>query len=114
MDISYEITQAHINEKRQNIFNIEDTEDLPEHCKKQIYKKKPKKTKTALIFEMFDIKEQLTANEILVAIYRLHKISVTRDRITRSLHYLIKKNLVKKVSGTHIYEKIVNQLEEQK
>jgi hypothetical protein len=95
--------------KEQNVFDIESTEDLPESCRKQIVNLNTVKTRTTLVFEMFDIKEQLTVNEILVAMYRLHKISATRDYIASILCILIKKNLVRKVSGTNIYEKIVNQ-----
>jgi hypothetical protein len=86
-----------------NIFSSDNTDDLPEKCKEQLRKKRDGTT-SQKVLKLFDLKRVLTINEIIIALYRKHKTVKERGPLSNILHYLNKRNAIKKI-GVGTYEK---------
>lgn len=86
------------------IFDIKKTDDLTEKCKKEL-KLLSRKDSTKKLLDLFDKKSRLSIDEIIAALYRLHKIEKTRKWVSYTLYNLKKSNLIRKINkGT--FEKI--------
>lgn len=57
------------------------------------------------VYQLFAIKQKLSVAEILVGLYRIHKINESKKWVFSALNNLKNKNLIRKVE-TGIYEKI--------
>ncbi len=82
-----------------SVFDINKTDDLPESCKKNL-KLLNMRDETKKLLDLFEIKNKLSIDEILVALYRLHKIEKTRSWVSSTLYNLSRKNLIKRIDGT--------------
>jgi len=83
----------------ENIFNLDKTDDLPEAYKKQL-KLLNVRDDTRSLLALFDLKDNLSIDEILVGMYRLHKVEKSRIWVSSTLHNLSKKGLIRKIDGT--------------
>ena len=82
-----------------DIFNLEKTDDIPENFAKEL-RIVSIREEAKLLLGLFDRKNKLTIDEILVGLYRLYKLEKTRVWVSSTLYNLSRKNLVRKVSGT--------------
>lgn len=90
----------------EKIFGLESTEDLPESCKSEL-RIMNVRDETMMLLNLFDLKSPLSFDEIIVGLYRLHKLEKTRVWVSATLYNLNKKGLVRKVEGKKgIYEKV--------
>lgn len=90
----------------ENIFNLDKIDDIPDNCKKQL-KLINIRDDAKKLLDLFDKKQVLTIDEIIVGMYRLYKIEKTRIWVSSTLYNLSRKKLVKKIDGTKgEYEKI--------
>lgn len=81
-----------------DIFNLENTSDLTNDCKKQL-KLLNMRDDAKRLLELFDKKSPLSIDEIIVGLYRLYKLEKTRVWVSSTLYNLSRKNLIKKISG---------------
>lgn len=89
-----------MKEFNEDIFKI--TDELPEHVKNSL---KINNSTTSRILTLFEIKNVLTVDEIIVGIYRRHNILLTRTNISSLLQKLKNTNKIKyKERG--VYEKV--------
>ncbi len=82
-----------------DIFNLDKTDDLPENFKKEL-KLLNIRDDTRHLLDLFERKNKLSIDEILIGLYRLHKIIKTRIWVSSTLYNLSRKNLIRKVAGT--------------
>lgn len=74
---------------KDEIFCMTNTEDLPKEVKKELRAiEGSKKIITKLIIQLFLIKSPLSVDEILIGLYRVHKIVKTRSWLSSSLFHL--------------------------
>ncbi len=93
-------------DKINNIFDLENTDDIPIEIKKIILKNKKKISNiSAAIIEMFQLKNELSITEIAVGIYRLHNIAVPKLKISSFLYVLKKKKIIYKEGNKFIWIK---------
>jgi hypothetical protein len=79
-----------------NIFNLTNTDDLPDGVKANI----PMPTVKDKILELFDIKNDLNSSEIKVGLWRKFKLSLTNGCVSTHLTALKKRgSVVKKGLG---------------
>lgn len=78
-----------------DIFNLNELSDLPLETKKQISLKLYSSNKQKVI-NLFDIKNPLNMDEIIVAFYRKHKVQIKRSWLINILYILRKKLLITK------------------
>ena len=83
----------------ENIFNLDKIDDLPEAYKKQL-KLLNVRDDTRSLLALFDLKDNLSIDEILVGMYRLYKVEKSRVWVSSTLHNLGKKGLIRKIDGT--------------
>lgn len=89
----------------ENIFNLENTEDIPLDVLKNLRIIRCRED-TGLLLSLFDKKKRLTIDEILVGLYRLNKMQKTRVWVSSTLYNLSRKNLIRKVKDSkYEYEK---------
>lgn len=81
------------------IFNLEKIDDLPEKCVKEL-KLLNIRDDTKQLLALFERKKRLSIDEIIVGLYRLHKLEKTRTWVSATLYNLSRKDLVKKITGT--------------
>jgi hypothetical protein len=87
-----------------NIFDLEDVSDLPASIvKRTVNHGVSGRPYTGIIMGLFAIKSTLSINEIIVALYRAHKMDKSRTWVGNILYRMKKKGLVKKV-GYGSYE----------
>jgi hypothetical protein len=87
------------------IFNLDRVDDLPDSCKKEL-KLVNIRDEGMMLLGLFDIKNPLSFDEIIVGLYRLNKLEKTRTWVSATLYNLSKKGLVKKIKGKKgVYEK---------
>ena len=87
-----------------NIFDIEELDDIPDQIKlvlNCIKKKKKKKTMVDKIIELLSFTEQpVSVDQIMVAYYRFFKESPKKGFLYAELSYLLKNDKVSKKSVT--------------
>lgn len=92
--------------KEEDVFNVENIDDIPDSCKKHL-KILNIRDDTRLLLNLFERKSRLSVDQIIIGLFRLHKIEKTRPWVLSTLYNLGKKNLIKKVSGARgEYEKV--------
>lgn len=88
-----------------DIFDLKMLEDIPESFAKELRLINIRK-ETKYLLDLFDIKNKLSIDEILVGLYRSHKIVKERSWISSTLYNLTRAKLIKKVKGKKgIYRK---------
>ena len=91
--------------KTNDVFNLSDISDLSFESKQQIRLRNFQlKAETRLLLNLFNIKSQLTINEIIAGLERLHGIKRGRNWVSKTLNNLKTSNLIKKIIGTDKYE----------
>ncbi len=94
--------------ENENIFDLEDIGDLPESTVKQLRRLGLRKN-TQLLLELFEIKSQLSIDEILVGLRRKYDIKATRGWVSSTIYNLKRRDLLKRVDGEKKrYEKVKN------
>jgi hypothetical protein len=83
----------------EDVFNLFDLSDLPEKIVDRIVQ-----VETRRILSLFEIKKRLSVDEVIVGLYRAHKIEKSRGLVSSHLYALSKRKLIKKV-GKGLYEK---------
>ena len=95
----------------EKIFDLSDIKDLPDHLKKEV-KPSGYKSETLQLLSLFDMKEQLTVDELIVGMYRkIGQFGTIRDRrwIKAALYRLEKRGKVKRVKNNkNVYQKIID------
>ena len=88
-----------------NIFDLTNVDDLPEDQKRQL-KLINVRDDAKNLLGLFELKNRLSIDEIIVGLYRLHKMIKSRTWVSSTLYNLSKKSLIKKVDGSQgEYEK---------
>ena len=82
--------------KEIDIFDLDVLEDIPDELRKSI-KLKGVGFSTEPILRLFDIKEVLSIDEIIVGLYRLHKVKKTRQWVSSNLYNLKRSGLIEKI-----------------
>jgi len=81
---------------KNNIFDVSSVDDLPQELKKEL-KKKNLNANDGKILELFFDKNDLTIDEILIGLYRKHKVIQKRSWVSNRLFSLSKAGKIKKV-----------------
>lgn len=88
-----------------SIFDLHDVSDLPEKHRDELKLLSIREDAQKLL-SLFDIKPRLSIDEIIVGLYRAHKMEKAREWVSATLYNLSKKGLIAKVKGTKgVYEK---------
>lgn len=88
-----------------NIFDLKNLDDLAPEIKTQLFKEG--KSHQSIILSLFDIKNELTKDEIIVGLSRMYSVSRSRAQISNSLYMLKKKCLLENYKGSKkFYTKI--------
>ncbi len=82
-----------------DIFDLAKIDDIPKACADELRLINISK-ETKLLLNLFEIKNRLSIDQIIVGMYRLHKLEKTRPWVSSTLYNLSRKGLVKKVEGT--------------
>ena len=80
-----------------NIFDLTNTEGLPRQLVEALSKPRVKK-EIRYLLELFDIKNNLTTNEIMVGLYRKFSLFTTKKWVISTTYNLTKKGFLKKIS----------------
>ena len=88
-----------VNVNENNVFSLDNTDDIPESCVKEL-RGLNIRDDTKSLLSLFDKKNRLSIDEIIVGLYRLYKLEKTRIWVSSTLYNLSRKNLVKKVEGS--------------
>jgi predicted transcriptional regulator len=81
-----------------DIFDLFNTDDLPESILKELRKKK-RVSKLDLIMDVLKkAKQPITIDKVMVGVYRLHQLDLPRKEINSALYTLVKSNKVKIIS----------------
>ena len=83
----------------EDIFNLDKIDDIPDGCQKEL-KLFNIRSDTRQLLGLFERKNRLSIDEIIVGLYRLYKLERTRTWVSATLYNLSKKELVKKIPGT--------------
>lgn len=89
--------------KNENLFDMENTTDLPEELRKSV--KKRLSDGATLIFPFFSMKNPLSVNEARIAMYRKHKRLITYSQAVSALELLTRRGFIEKV-GKSSFQKI--------
>lgn len=87
-----------MNYEEKNIFNLKEINDLPKNVSKEIKINKRHDVARKLL-SLFDIKKELSINEILVGLYRVYKIVKTRIWVSSTLYNLKRSNIIKNITN---------------
>lgn len=79
-----------------DIFN--DITKLPESCKNEL-KNKSLNINYQRILDLFQFKDSISIDEIIIAIYNLHKLQLNRALVCSRLNLLNKKGYIQKIPG---------------
>lgn len=95
---------------KENIFDIKNTEDLPEDIKKNIRKigdGREINEDTKRLMKLFDLKNPLSIDEIIVSLYRLHGIQKDRRWICYTINNWVTRGVFRPEKGKKgVYKKI--------
>jgi hypothetical protein len=92
--------------KHEDIFQLENLEDLPQDIKKIVINgKRGLQAETQNILALFDIKPILNVNEIIVGYYRKYKVERAREWFSSTAYNLCSKGLLKKIAPA-TFEKV--------
>lgn len=89
--------------EEKNIFDLENTDDLPIQIKKTVSNKRY--LITSSVIDLFNKKNKLSITEIVVGIYRINKIILTRQVVSTALSHLCALKKLKRID-CGVYEKI--------
>lgn len=80
------------------LFDVENQEDLPDECKKEIAKPGMRgfQDKTIKLVGLFKYKPILTEKEIIAGMYRLHKMTVNLTWVKSTTANLVLKKIIQK------------------
>lgn len=81
--------------KNKDIFNLNDISDLSSTTRKYLNKHRLH-SGCSNILNLFDIKETLSLDEIIVGLYRLYKMEKSRSWLASTLYSLSARGLIKK------------------
>jgi hypothetical protein len=81
---------------KKDIFDLNEVEDLPDFCKKQL-KLINIHIHTQRLLELFALKSELTVDEIVVGMYRKYGLEKTRVWVSSTLYNLKRRDLIKKI-----------------
>lgn len=87
-----------------DIFDTNNIEDLPELSRKRI-KLSNFKGNTLKVIDLFELKNTLSVNEVIVSLYRLHKLEKTKGWVHTTLNNLQLKETIKRIDKG-LYQKI--------
>lgn len=90
-----------------NVFELGDITDIPDDLKKNLRTMGATCPKTSNILKLFEMKNELTIDEILVGLYRMFGHQKTRSWVSSSLYNLSRKKLVAK-SDSGVYKRLSN------
>lgn len=76
----------------ENIFDLSDLTDVPADVLKEIMTAKS----TGLLMSLFNYKERLTIDEIVVGLIRKYNIKIKRIWVTSTMYNLQKRGFIKK------------------
>jgi len=85
------------NLTQSDIFDL-NPDNLPPELAKELSKQRERK-KDRRVLHLFDIKNPLSVNEVLVGIYRQNEIIVKRAWVGNMLYQLTKEGLLKKITA---------------
>lgn len=89
-------------------FNLENILDIPDSVKNEM-KLLNVRDDTEKLLSLFEIKNQLSIDEMIAGLYRLHNLEKKRAWISTTLYNLRNKNVVKLVTGKKgIHMKVVS------
>jgi hypothetical protein len=88
-----------------DIFSLENRDDLSKEVINNLRLIKAH-SKAIQMLELFDIKNELSVDEIIVGLFRKHRVNATREWITSTLYNLRRKNYVKLISKGR-YRKVI-------
>lgn len=79
-----------------DIFDLENTQDLPKEILKNIEQSRLKifSKESIAILALFELKKELTLAEVMVGLYRKFKLIVDKKKIYQRLHHLTFKKLL--------------------
>jgi len=92
------------------LFNLDNTNDLPEYLTRELLILNVREDTRKLLL-LFNLKKSLSLDEILVGLYRVHKIQKTRYWVNTTLYNLSKKNLIKRI-GRGVYKSVENGMQD--
>lgn len=97
-----------------DIFDFKNTDDLPVELKKLTHLHRDKNDEDR-IFELFDVKETLTRNELLIGFYRKYNKVLTQSALYYRLSSLVLKGKIRKLNKNKnnqhelsVYEKLIS------
>jgi len=90
-----------------NVFELGDITDIPDDLKSNLKTMESTCPKTSNILKLFEIKSELTIDEILVGLYRMFGHKKTRVWVSSSLYNLSRKKMVTK-SDSGVYKRLSN------
>ena len=88
-----------------NIFDLKNTNDVPAEVLKSVSGRSYRGGVTAMYINLFELKNKLTLDEIVIALFRAYGITKKRSLIYSQVYYLVRKGILKRnIDGT--YERI--------
>jgi predicted nucleic acid-binding protein len=87
------------------LFDLNYTKDLPKEIKEELMITGKKKKLPDIVLDLFELQTRLTIKEIMVALWRKHKLSKSKVQIRAALLFLHNENRLKKID-IETYEKI--------
>lgn len=94
-----------------DIFNLDDVDDLPRELHRFRRKNTDKAAMKSKVLSLFEAKETLNRNEIIVGIYRETKEVVKEAKVYSLLHELIREGKIKKLGRVKCRELIQYQMQ---
>lgn len=85
------------------LFDLKNLDDLPEDVKKEVAPLGLRKD-TEMLLSLFDIKNQLSIDEIVVGLMRKHGLKKKRSWVSSTIYNLKRRNIIKKIDEDY-YEK---------
>lgn len=89
----------------ENIFDIQDTSDVNDEYKKSLFVDGIK-SDTKKVLELFNMKDELSIDQIGIALYRSHGIQKTRKWILATLNNLMRREFIASTGQRGIYRKL--------
>lgn len=87
---------------KDNIFDTKNTSDLPDEVRQEC--KKFFRNDTEQLLSLFDIKDSLNIDEIIIGLFRKYKLQKTRTWVSSTVYNLSRKNLLESL-GNGVYKK---------
>jgi hypothetical protein len=88
------------------IFDLNNLDDLPEDVRKEVAPLGLRKD-TEMLLSLFDIKNQLSIDEIVVGLMRKHGLKKKRSWVSSTIYNLKRREIIKESDGNKkFYEKV--------